>query len=89
MRQTLHARLDVDLASQGLQAVRGKFSLIIMPQTMQYMPDPRFSAKVLIDLLKPGGYLLFSSPFVQVVSEANQLLQHSAHVQAHRNLHFT
>ena len=36
-------------------------------QTMQYMPDPRKSATVLLELLKPGGYLLFSSPFMQVV----------------------
>ena len=41
MRPTLHARLDTDLTSQGLKAARGKYSLIIMPQTMQYMPDPK------------------------------------------------
>ena len=32
MRQTLFARLDVSLAEQGLESMRNKFSLIIMPQ---------------------------------------------------------
>ena len=38
-------------------------------QALQYVSDPLQSLKVLLELLKPGGYLLLSSPFIQIVRQ--------------------
>jgi hypothetical protein len=36
-------------------------------QTLQYVVDPHLSARVLFELVAPGGYLVFSSPFMQTI----------------------
>lgn len=45
----------------------GTFDLVILPNTMQYVRDPFLSVKILYDLLAPGGYLILTSPFIQVI----------------------
>jgi len=64
---TLHGELDSSLDEQGLDGVKGKFDLVIIPQTLQYVVDPHMSARVLYELVKPGGYLVFSTPFMQTI----------------------
>lgn len=48
----------------------GTFDLVIVPNTMQYVRDPFLSVKILYDLLAPGGYLILTSPFIQVIGWA-------------------
>jgi len=68
LRPTVFGTLEAPLSEQGLDQVKGKFNLIIIPQALQYMLDPLKGLRVVLELLKPGGYLLVSSPFTQIVS---------------------
>jgi len=63
----VYAELDRSLSDQGLDSIKGKFDLVIIPQTLQYVRDPEVSLQVLFDLVKPGGHLIMTTPFMQIV----------------------
>lgn len=65
----LHSRLTstLPLLSAPHSQLAGTFDLVILPNTMQYVRDPFLSVKILYDLLAPGGYLILTSPFIQVI----------------------
>ncbi|KAJ9518031.1 hypothetical protein QJQ45_004303 [Haematococcus lacustris] len=55
LRSAVFGELDRELSEQQLD------------ETMQYVVDPYLSARVLFDLVKPGGHLVYSSPFMQTI----------------------
>mmetsp|Transcript_22883 Transcript_22883/g.58349 ORF Transcript_22883/g.58349 Transcript_22883/m.58349 type:complete len:314 (-) Transcript_22883:557-1498(-) len=65
--KSVYGELDRGLEAQGLSEVRSFFDLVIIPQTLQYVRDPLVSMSVLYDLVKPGGHIIFTSPFIQAV----------------------
>ncbi|KAL6754964.1 hypothetical protein V8C86DRAFT_2688614 [Haematococcus lacustris] len=67
LRSAVFGELDRELSEQQLDEVKNMFDLVILPQTMQYVVDPYLSARVLFDLVKPGGHLVYSSPFMQTI----------------------
>ncbi|GFH05663.1 uncharacterized protein HaLaN_00162 [Haematococcus lacustris] len=67
LENAVFGELDRELSEQQLDEVKNMFDLVILPQTMQYVVDPYLSARVLFDLVKPGGHLVYSSPFMQTI----------------------
>ncbi|MFM7616186.1 MAG: methyltransferase domain-containing protein [Actinomycetes bacterium] len=71
------ATIVVDLATPGVLPPEA-FDCAIVPQTLQYVADPRAAVVNLIDALRPGGVLLVTVPVIA------QLDRHAAAVDRWR-----
>ena len=62
----LHADLTL-IASRPteLGALQGYFGLILCNQVFEHVPQPFLAAKAIFALLRPGGLLFWTAPFIE------------------------
>jgi SAM-dependent methyltransferase len=76
-------RLELGSAYDDLAARYGRFDVVVSLEVVEHLFDPRLYARRVLDLVRPGGSLILSTPYHGYVK--NLVLAVSGRVDSHYN----